>query len=65
MAVKCRTYVRHTRRIDPQTKSFTKAVKDANEWKLKRGLPVAKFDAATQRAYVEYSDGRKEYIVMP
>lgn len=65
MAVKCRTYVRRTKRIDPQTKSFTQAVKVANEWKLKRGLPVAKFDADTQRAYVEYSDGRKEYIVMP
>lgn len=65
MAVKCRTYVRQTKRMDSEIKSFTKAVKDANKWKLKRGLPVAKFDAVTQRAYLEYSDGRKEYIVMP
>lgn len=65
MAEKTRIYVRHTKRIDPQTKRFAQAIREANEWKIKRGLPVAKYDAVTNTAYMEYPDGRRVYAQMP
>ena len=27
-----------------------------------KGLPVARYDAETKRAYLEYPDGRREYV---
>ncbi|WP_312652971.1 hypothetical protein [Aminipila sp.] len=32
------------------------------EEKRKAGMPVAGYDMATKKAYVEYADGRKEYV---
>lgn len=62
MAAKCKESVGHMPRNDHELKSFTKAVRDAFDWQKKRGLPVARYDAATNTAYLEFADGRKEYI---
>ena len=55
----------HTKRIDPMTKSFTKAVQESIEWKQKRGLPIAKYDPDTDTAYLEYADGRRKIVTVP
>ena len=46
---------------DAMTASFAKAVSCAAAYKRANHLPVAKYDEKTDRAYLEYPDGRKEY----
>ncbi|GHV73457.1 hypothetical protein AGMMS49940_07590 [Spirochaetia bacterium] len=41
--------------------AFGKAVWSAIAHKHAAGLPVARFDADTERPYLEYPDGRKDY----
>jgi DNA-damage-inducible protein J len=45
---------------------ITKAFKDAVSEELKRskelGLPIARYDTVTNRAYIEYADGTREYV---
>lgn len=62
MKTKYRIRVSRVKRVDAGTKRFAQAVRDAQDWKVKRGLPVAKYDAVRDVAYLEYADGRKEYI---
>lgn len=57
--------VSYSQRQDAELKSFAKAAKDAVAWHEKRGLPVAKFDETRGVAYLEYADGRKEYVAAP
>ncbi len=40
---------------------FKEAIRLEIEIKKIQGLPVAKYDIETKRAYLEYPDGRKEY----
>lgn len=41
---------------------FSAAVELANKEKTLKGVPLPKFDIASRRAYLEYPDGRKEFI---
>jgi len=47
---------------DEITSVFTSAVKQDIAEKQKKGLPVARYDAKTKRAYLENSDGTREYV---
>ncbi|WIW70652.1 hypothetical protein [Anaerosinus gibii] len=44
------------------TKRFQEAVRIENEIKKIKGLPIAKYDFAKKAPYLEYPDGRKEYV---
>ena len=44
------------------TSAFTAAVQDEIAIKKREGLPIAKYDAEQRKAYLESSDGTKEYI---
>lgn len=44
------------------TKLFQRAVKDSINEKIKKGLPIALYDKILRRAYLQFPDGRKEYI---
>ena len=46
---------------DTLTTLFRMAVRHAIEEKLAKGLPVARYDKASKKAYLEYPDGRREY----
>lgn len=47
---------------DAMTKSFTRSVANAAAYKRVNNLPIAKYDQQLDRAYLEYPDGRKEYL---
>lgn len=44
------------------TQIFKKAVKEDVKARSKKGLPQAKYDAETKKAYLEYPGGRKVYV---
>ena len=44
------------------TQRFKESIRIDNEIRKIKGLPVAKYDAETKRAYLEYPDGRREYV---
>ena len=44
------------------TKRFIKAVEIEDEIKRIKGCPLAKYDVENKRAYLEYPDGRREYV---
>ncbi len=44
------------------TQIFKKAVKADIKARSKKGLPQAKYDAVTKKAYLEYPGGRKIYV---
>lgn len=44
------------------TKRFQEAVRIENEIKKIKGLPIAKYDFDKKAPYLEYPDGRKEYV---
>ena len=46
---------------DPVTASFKKSVKLAIAADKARNIPIAKYDTDKKAAYLEYSDGRREY----
>ena len=46
---------------DELTERFIKAVELENKKKKIKKVPIAKYDDATGKAYLEYPDGRKEY----
>jgi antitoxin component of RelBE/YafQ-DinJ toxin-antitoxin module len=43
------------------TRAFDDAVKQEIAMKQKKGLPVARYDKETGRAYLENADGTREY----
>jgi hypothetical protein len=47
---------------DKMTERFRQAVKTEIEELKAKGIPIAMYDAETRQAYLEYSDGRREYI---
>ena len=47
---------------DEITEAFGAAVKQEIERKQKKGLPVARYDMETKHAYLENSDGTREYV---
>ena len=44
------------------TQLFKLAVKQEIEKKKALGIPVARYDAKNGKAYLEYADGRREYV---
>jgi len=47
---------------DEVTKVFENAIKQGIAQKQKKGLPVARYDIKTGRAYLENADGTREYV---
>ena len=47
---------------DEVTGTFKKAVKQDITRKQKKGLPVARYDMKSGRAYLENADGSREYV---
>jgi len=48
--------------VNDITGIFNAAVLDEIEAKKKSGNPVARYDAQSKRAYLEYADGAREYV---
>ena len=44
------------------TERFKESIRIDNEIRRIKGAPVAKYDKATKRAYLEYPDGRREDV---
>ena len=44
------------------TRTFMKAVKQDIAKRRKKGLPIARYDAKSKRAYLENADGTREYV---
>ena len=47
---------------DELTHRFKESIRIDNEVRKIKGLPVAKYDSITKKAYLEYPDGRREYV---
>ncbi len=47
---------------DSMTQSFKQSVANAAAYKRANNFPVAKYDQQLDRAYLEYPNGRKEYL---
>lgn len=47
---------------DELTRRFEEAVRIENEIKRIKGTPIAGYDKLRKAAYLEYSDGRREYV---
>ena len=44
------------------THRFKEAIRIDDEIRRIKGLPVARYDDEKQQAYLEYPDGRREYV---
>ena len=44
------------------TRRFKEAIRIDEEMRAIQGLPQARYDDITNRAYLEYADGTKEYV---
>ena len=44
------------------TQRFKESIKIDNEIRKIKGLPIAVYDEVTNEAYLEYPDGRREYV---
>ena len=47
---------------DEVTKTFNDALKQDIDKKQKKGLPIARYDSESGRAYLENADGTREYV---
>ena len=47
---------------DELTERFKASIRIDDEIRRIKGLPVARYERATRRAYLEYPDGRREYV---
>ena len=47
---------------DELTKRFVKAIRINNEIKKIKGVPIQKYDNEKKQPYLEYPDGRREYV---
>ena len=47
---------------DEITRRFIEAIRIDEEIRKVQGIPQARYDEETKRAYLEYPDGRKEYV---
>ena len=47
---------------DAMTVNFARSVALATEYKRNNHLPIAKYDEKSDRAYLEYPDGHREYV---
>jgi hypothetical protein len=44
------------------TQRFEEAIRIDDEVRRIKGLPVARYDDETKKAYLEYPDGSREYV---
>ncbi len=44
------------------TRRFKESIRIDNEVRKIKGLPVAGYDDEARKAYLEYPDGRREYV---
>ena len=44
------------------TQRFKESIRIDNEIRKIKGLPIAKYDRDKMKAYIEYPDGRREYV---
>ena len=44
------------------TLRFKESIRIDDEVRRIKGLPVARYDDKTKKAYLEYPDGRREYV---
>ncbi len=47
---------------DEMTERFKQSIRIDNEIRRIMGLPIAKYDEEKNQPYIEYPDGRKEYV---
>ena len=47
---------------DELTKRFVEAIRIDNEIKKIKGIPIQKYDNEKKQPYLEYPDGRREYV---
>jgi len=47
---------------DEMTERFRKAVELEIELRIARGEPIARYDQTTGKSFLEYPDGRREYV---
>ena len=47
---------------DELTKRFVEAIRIDNEIKKIKGFPIQKYDNEKKQPYLEYPDGRREYV---
>lgn len=47
---------------DELTRLFKESIRIDDEIRKVKGLPVARYDSEAKRAYLEYPDGRREYV---
>ena len=47
---------------DDLTKRFVEAIRIDNEIKKIKGIPIQKYDNEKKQPYLEYPDGRREYV---
>ena len=47
---------------DELTRLFKESIRLDDEVRRIKGLPVARYEKETKRAYLEYPDGRREYV---
>lgn len=47
---------------DELTERFKESIRIDNEIRKIKGAPIAKYDAVLHKAYLEYPDGRREYV---
>ena len=44
------------------TNRFKESIRIDDEIRRIKGLPVARYDSESKKAYLEYPDGRREYV---
>ena len=47
---------------DELTRRFKESLRIDDEIRRIKGLPVARYDSKVKKAYLEYPDGRREYV---
>ena len=47
---------------DELTERFKESIRIDNEIRRIKGLPIAKVDTEKKKPYIEYPDGRREYV---
>ncbi len=47
---------------DELTERFKESIRIDDEIRRIKGLPVARYDDEKMQAYIEYPDGRREYV---
>ena len=47
---------------DELTQRFKESIRIDDEIRRIKGLPVARYDSKSKKAYLEYPDGRKEVV---